>query len=77
MVEMKHSVAESALQRLNKERKAYEDELAILRGKLAAMDGDEDKYKRKLIEDQIKETCEVLEVVEKQVEKFSYSQGEK
>ncbi|AHL28925.1 hypothetical protein KMI_04g07900 [Encephalitozoon hellem] len=76
-MEMKHSVAENALQRLNKEKRAYEDELVTLRGKLAAMDEDSDKYKRKLIEDQIRETSKALEVVEKQVLKFSDSQGEK
>ncbi|AHL30096.1 uncharacterized protein Eint_041615 [Encephalitozoon intestinalis ATCC 50506] len=77
MVEVKHSVAEEALQRLGKERKAYENELATLKRKLDAMSETTDKYERRLIEDQIKETLKVLEMVDKQVLKFSYSQGEK
>ncbi|CCI73934.1 ECU04_1605 [Encephalitozoon cuniculi GB-M1] len=77
MVETRHSVAEEAFQRLVKERKAYENELAALREKLATMGEAEDRYTRRLIEDQIKETCKALEMVDRQVLKFSCSQEEK
>lgn len=77
MAEVKHSTAEEALARLRKEKEAYESEIASLRQALVSEGETADRYRRKLLEDQISETCRALEMVDGQMQRFSCSSGEK
>lgn len=79
MAEIKQSQAiiENALMRLAKEKKMYEDELLSLQQKLAALNHAKDRLEVNLIVDQMAESKKAMEMVERQMEKYSYTLGEK
>ncbi|KAH9411535.1 hypothetical protein HK407_04g06370 [Ordospora pajunii] len=77
MAEIKHSVAEKAYARLEKEKMFYEEELRTLHQKASSFDNSTDKYAKTLAQEQINETSKALEAVNMKIKELSLSQGEK
>ncbi|KHN70011.1 hypothetical protein CWI42_042100 [Ordospora colligata] len=77
MTEIKHSVAEKASARLEKEKLFYEEELRSLQQKASSFCDSTDKYTKALIQEQINETNKALDAVDLKIKEFSLTQGEK
>lgn len=77
MAETNQATIEGALRRLTKERELYERERDLLQQKLSMMHGTADHHDVKLVTEQIGETSRALEVVVRQIEKYTCECGEK